>query len=119
MWLPQRKSISTAEDLDAFSAWIAAQQPAKLAALQLVNGDLDYTVLDMVRESNSSSAHIEAHHHEHASQEPQFELAPGRLLYVVKIVGKGITVVVGYLVQNTISSSMIFFAFYRPNSRTC
>ncbi|MCA2017936.1 GTP-binding protein [Vibrio tritonius] len=69
--------LSNAEDLDAFSAWISAQQPAKLAALQLVNGNLDYTVLDMVRESNSSSAHIEAHHREHASQEPQFELAPG------------------------------------------
>ncbi|EGU34477.1 putative GTPase [Vibrio sp. N418] len=64
-------------DIDAFNDWITNQSPAKIFSKLVKQGDLPLEVLDIERVHGSASSHIEHHHHDHASQEPQFELPPG------------------------------------------
>lgn len=64
-------------DIDAFNDWITKQSPAKIFSKLVKQGDLPLEVLDIERVHGSASSHIEHHHHDHASQEPQFELPPG------------------------------------------
>ncbi|MCY9803754.1 GTP-binding protein [Vibrio scophthalmi] len=64
-------------DIDAFNDWITNQSPAKIFSKLVKQGDLPQEVLDIERVHGSASSHIEHHHHDHASQEPQFELPPG------------------------------------------
>ena len=65
-------------DIDAFNDWITNQSPAKIFSKLVKQGDLPLEVLDIERVHGSASSHIEHHHHDHASQEPQFELPPGK-----------------------------------------
>ncbi|MGF1910852.1 GTP-binding protein [Vibrio kasasachensis] len=65
-------------DVDAFERWVAVQKPAKIFTQLVTNGDLPLEILDIERVQGSASSHIEHHHHQHASLEPQFELPPGQ-----------------------------------------
>lgn len=65
-------------DVEAFERWVAVQQPAKMFTQLVTNGDLPLEILDIERVQGSASSHIEHHHHQHASLEPQFELPPGQ-----------------------------------------
>ncbi|ODS04405.1 CobW family GTP-binding protein [Vibrio scophthalmi] len=65
-------------DIDAFNDWITNQSPAKIFSKLVKQGNLPLEVLDIERVHGSASSHIEHHHHDHASQEPQFELPPGK-----------------------------------------
>ncbi|HAS61474.1 MAG TPA: GTP-binding protein [Vibrio sp.] len=67
-----------ASDVDAFNSWVTVQQPPKVFSKLMKNGDLPLEVLDIERVFGSASSHIEHHHHQHASLEPQFELPPGQ-----------------------------------------
>ncbi|MBA5760745.1 GTP-binding protein [Vibrio sp. 404] len=67
-----------ASDVDAFNSWVTVQQPPKVFSKLMKNGDLPLEVLDVERVFGSASSHIEHHHHQHASLEPQFELPPGQ-----------------------------------------
>ncbi|EGU37725.1 putative GTPase [Vibrio ichthyoenteri ATCC 700023] len=69
--------LCTVADIDAFNDWVTNQSPAKIFSKLVKQGDLPLEVLDIERVHGSASSHIEHHHHDHASQEPQFELPPG------------------------------------------
>ncbi|RJX67145.1 GTP-binding protein [Vibrio sinensis] len=65
-------------DVQQFNDWVSQQSPAKVFS-QLVNqGEMPFEVLDIERVQGGASTHIEAHHHQHADLEPQFELSPGQ-----------------------------------------
>ncbi len=53
------------------------------------DGDLPIEVLDIERVHGSASSHIEAHHHDHAHQEPQFQLPPGEAFIRKENKGQG------------------------------
>ncbi|MGF1754980.1 GTP-binding protein [Vibrio makurazakiensis] len=65
------------EDIDVFNDWVTDQSPAKVFSKLIHHGEIPLEVLDIERVYGASSFGIEAHHHEHAEQEPQFELPPG------------------------------------------
>ncbi|MGR5236864.1 CobW family GTP-binding protein [Vibrio alfacsensis] len=69
--------LCSSQDIDVFSDWVTDQSPAKVFSKVIRNGDLPIEVLDIERVHGSASSHIESHHHEHADQEPQFQLPPG------------------------------------------
>ena len=46
-------------------------------------------VLDIERVYGSASTHLESHHHDHAEQEPQFELPPGEAFIRKENKGQG------------------------------
>ena len=69
--------VCNASDIDAFNAWISVQTPPKVFSQLVKHGEFPHEVLDIERVLGSASSHIEHHHHDHASQEPQFELSPG------------------------------------------
>ncbi|KII76696.1 CobW family GTP-binding protein [Vibrio renipiscarius] len=65
------------DDIEAFNHWIASQAVPKTFSQLVEQGALPLSVLEIERVQGSASSHIEHHHHDHASQEPQFELPPG------------------------------------------
>ncbi|PMH37090.1 GTPase [Vibrio sp. 10N.286.49.B3] len=64
-------------DVEAFNDWVACQEPKKVFSQLVEKGQLPLETLDIDRIDHGSSSRIESHHHEHAHQEPQFQLAPG------------------------------------------
>ncbi len=64
-------------DIAAFEAWIEQQEPKKQKFTLTSQGEFSLSFLDIERSEGTISAHIEPHHHEHASMEPQFEIPPG------------------------------------------
>ena len=65
------------EDIDTFNDWVTNQTPAKVFHKLIHDGEVPLEVLDIERVRGGASFGIEAHHHDHAEQEPQFELPPG------------------------------------------
>ncbi|MDB1126102.1 CobW family GTP-binding protein [Vibrio algarum] len=65
------------DDIAAFNHWLAQQVPRKIADTLTHHGEFELSLLDLERNGATASAQIEAHHHEHASLEPQFEIPPG------------------------------------------
>ncbi|OXX28582.1 CobW family GTP-binding protein [Vibrio sp. V08_P9A1T1] len=68
----------TSADVDAFNDWVTDQSPAKIFSKLVKQGELPLELLDIERLHGAASTHIEAHHHHHASLEPQFALQPGK-----------------------------------------
>ncbi|MDG2669198.1 GTP-binding protein, partial [Vibrio parahaemolyticus] len=66
--------LCSSHDIDVFNDWVTDQTPAKVFSKLIHNGELPIEVLDIERVHGSASSHIETHHHEHAHQEPQFQL---------------------------------------------
>ena len=62
------------EDIDVFNDWVTDQTPAKVFHKLNHDGEVPLEVLDIERVYGSASTHLESHHHDHAEQEPQFEL---------------------------------------------
>ncbi len=94
------------EDIDAFNDWVTDQTPAKVFHKLIHDGEVPLEVLDIERVHGSASSHIESHHHDHAEQEPQFQLPPGEALSVKRIKGRATLVVAGCLALNISSTSM-------------
>ncbi|PFG58325.1 G3E family GTPase [Vibrio sp. ES.051] len=69
--------LCSSHDIDVFNDWVTDQSPAKVFSKLIHNGELPLEVLDIERVHGSASSCIELHHHEHADQEPQFQLPPG------------------------------------------
>ncbi|MGR5253853.1 CobW family GTP-binding protein [Vibrio astriarenae] len=64
--------------LTAFDDWASKQLPAKEAVVLTNQGEMSLELLSLNSQFAQSPTKIEAHHHEHAQMEPQFELAPGQ-----------------------------------------
>ncbi len=64
-------------DIDIFNDWVTDQEPSKIFHKLVKQGNIPLEVLDIERIHGSASGQIDAHHHEHASMEPKFELPPG------------------------------------------
>lgn len=73
----------------AFTHWLDRQEPKKQFAVEVVNGEIDPSLLDMGSAAVSGSLKIESHHHEHAAMEPQFALPPGETFIRKESKGKG------------------------------
>lgn len=65
-------------DVGIFEHWVATQQPKKLASLMVKQGEFPIDLLDTDRTEQDKASTIEAHHHEHADMEPQFQLPPNQ-----------------------------------------
>ncbi|WP_215404011.1 CobW family GTP-binding protein [Vibrio gigantis] len=78
-----------AEDIDVFNDWVTDQTPAKVFHKLIHDGDVPLEVLDIERVYGSASTHLESHHHDHAEQEPQFELPPGEAFIRKENKGQG------------------------------
>ena len=65
----------TEEARNAFDQWIAAQHPPKAMSLFVANGEFPAEILNTERVQGTEIPEA-GHHHEHASLEPQFQLAP-------------------------------------------
>ncbi|MGR5546982.1 CobW family GTP-binding protein [Vibrio sp. PNB22_2_2] len=81
--------LCSSHDIDVFNDWIIEQSPAKVFSKLIHDGDLPIEVLDIERVQGSASSHIESHHHEHAEQEPQFQLPPGKAFIRKENKGQG------------------------------
>ncbi|GLR05814.1 GTPase [Vibrio hyugaensis] len=81
--------LCTSHDIDVFNDWVTAQTPSKVFSKLIHDGDLPIEVLDIERVHGSASSHIEAHHHDHAHQEPQFQLPPGEAFIRKENKGQG------------------------------
>ncbi|MCF7493766.1 GTP-binding protein [Vibrio sp. L5-1] len=77
------------EDIDAFNDWVTDQTPAKVFHKLIHDGEVPLEVLDIERVYGSASSHIESHHHDHAEQEPQFQLPPGEAFIRKENKGQG------------------------------
>ncbi|WP_375748170.1 CobW family GTP-binding protein [Vibrio sp. HN007] len=84
-----KADLYTDKDSIAFTHWLQAQDPAKQLALEVEQGCIDLSVLDMESGATNNSVEIESHHHEHAAMEPQFELPPGESFIRKESKGKG------------------------------
>ncbi|RTZ18322.1 GTP-binding protein [Vibrio aquaticus] len=65
-------------DVDAFNDWVTDQTPPKIFSQLVKQGQFPIDLLDIPRRDQSPSTEVAAHHHEHAEQEPQFELPPNQ-----------------------------------------
>ncbi|WP_045461888.1 CobW family GTP-binding protein [Vibrio hyugaensis] len=81
--------LCTSHDIDVFNDWVTDQTPSKVFSKLIHDGDLPIEVLDIERVRGSASSHIEAHHHDHAHQEPQFQLPPGEAFIRKENKGQG------------------------------
>ncbi|MDN3616845.1 MAG: CobW family GTP-binding protein [Vibrio gallaecicus] len=77
------------EDIDAFNDWVTEQSPPKVFSKLIHHGEIPLEVLDIERVHGSASFNLESHHHDHAEQEPQFELAPGEAFVRKENKGQG------------------------------
>ena len=77
------------EDIDVFNNWVTGQTPAKVFHKLIHDGEVPLEVLDIERVYGSASTHLESHHHDHAEQEPQFELPPGEAFIRKENKGQG------------------------------
>ncbi|MGR5108264.1 CobW family GTP-binding protein [Vibrio jasicida] len=81
--------LCTSHDIDVFNDWVTDQTPSKVFSKLIHDGDLPIEVLDIERVYGSASSHIEAYHHDHAHQEPQFQLPPGEAFIRKENKGQG------------------------------
>lgn len=65
-------------DIDAFNDWVTDQNPPKIFSQLVKQGHFPIELLDTHRRNPTDFSDVEAHHHEHAEQEPQFQLAPNQ-----------------------------------------
>ncbi|OED66073.1 GTPase [Vibrio splendidus ZS-139] len=77
------------EDIDVFNDWVTNQSPSKVFHKLIHDGEVPLEVLDIERVHGSASSHIESHHHDHAEQEPQFQLPPGEAFIRKENKGQG------------------------------
>ncbi|WP_413283343.1 CobW family GTP-binding protein [Vibrio sp. MA40-2] len=76
--IANKADTSSDSDLAEFQAWFDKQQPSKAASSLATQGEFDLQFLDVVRSEQNQPSHIETHHHDHASMEPQFSIPPGQ-----------------------------------------
>lgn len=77
-------------DVDAFNDWVTVQTPPKIYSQLVKQGRFPIELLDSQRRNKApSSAPMDAHHHEHAEQEPQFALAPDQVMARKENQGQG------------------------------
>ena len=81
--------LCTSHDIDVFNDWVTDQSPSKVFSKLIHDGELPIEVLDIERVYGSASSHIESHHHDHAHQEPQFQLPPGEAFVRKENKGQG------------------------------
>ncbi|BBM66948.1 GTPase [Vibrio alfacsensis] len=81
--------LCSSHDIDVFNGWVTDQTPAKVFSKLIHDGDLPIEVLDIQRVHGSASFRIESHHHDHAHQEPQFQLPPGEAFIRKENKGQG------------------------------
>lgn len=89
MVIGSKVDLCSSHDIDVFNDWVTDQTPAKVFSKLIHNGELPIEVLDIERVHGSASSHIEMHHHEHAHQEPQFQLPPGEAFIRKENKGQG------------------------------
>ncbi|CAK4073718.1 CobW family GTP-binding protein [Vibrio sp. 16] len=65
-------------DVDAFNDWVTDQSPPKIFSQLVKQGNFPIELLDSPRRNPTESNEVESHHHEHAEQEPQFQLPPNQ-----------------------------------------
>lgn len=87
--LGTKVDLAHSEDIDVFNDWVTDQTPAKVFHKLIHDGEVPLEVLDIERVYGSASSHIEAHHHDHAEQEPQFQLPPGEAFIRKENKGQG------------------------------
>lgn len=76
-------------DIDAYHQWMAKYDTPKVFSGLITQGKLPLDILNLERNEKAISASIEAHHHEHAAMEPQFELPPGKAFVRKENKGQG------------------------------
>jgi G3E family GTPase len=81
--------LCSSHDIDVFNDWITDQSPSKVFSKLIHDGDLPIEVLDIERVHGGASSQIESHHHDHAHQEPQFQLPPGEAFIRKENKGQG------------------------------
>lgn len=81
--------LCTSHDIDMFNDWVTDQTPSKVFSKLIHDGDLPIEVLNIERVHGSASSNLEAHHHDHAHQEPQFQLPPGEAFIRKENKGQG------------------------------
>ncbi|CAH6801463.1 Zinc-binding GTPase YeiR [Vibrio chagasii] len=87
--LGTKVDLVNSEDIDVFNDWVTDQTPAKVFHKLIHDGEVPLEVLDIERVYGSASTHLESHHHDHAEQEPQFELPPGEAFIRKENKGQG------------------------------
>jgi G3E family GTPase len=78
----------TSSDIDTFNDWVTDQTPPKVFHKLVKQGSIPLEVLDIERRHSDFTEADHVHHH-HASQEPQFELPPGKAYLRRENVGQG------------------------------
>lgn len=78
-----------AHDIDVFNDWITDQNPPKIFSQLVKQGNFPIELLDSQRRQHAPSTNVQNHHHEHAEQEPQFQLDPNETLTRKENKGQG------------------------------
>ncbi len=76
-------------DIDVFNDWITDQTPPKIFSQLVKQGSFPIELLDSQRRQHGPSTSVQNHHHEHAEQEPQFQLPPNETLIRKENKGQG------------------------------
>ncbi|KHT47361.1 CobW family GTP-binding protein [Vibrio sinaloensis] len=76
-------------DVDAFNDWVTDQSPPKIFSQLVKQGNFPIELLDSPRRNPTESNEVESHHHEHAEQEPQFQLPPNQTFVRKENKGQG------------------------------
>ncbi|MEH0758896.1 GTP-binding protein [Vibrio sp. 16] len=76
-------------DVDAFNDWVTDQSPPKIFSQLVKHGNFPIELLDSPRRNPTESNEVESHHHEHAEQEPQFQLPPNQTFVRKENKGQG------------------------------
>ncbi len=76
-------------DVDAFNDWVTDQSPPKIFSQLVKHGNFPIELLDSPRRNPTESNEVGSHHHEHAEQEPQFQLPPNQTFVRKENKGQG------------------------------
>lgn len=76
-------------DIDTFNDWVTDQNPPKIYSQLVKQGRFPIELLDSQRRQTSPSKQLASHHHEHAEQEPQFQLPPNQAMIRKENKGQG------------------------------
>jgi len=81
--------LCSSHHIDMFNDWVTKQSSSKIFSQLIHNGALPLEILDIERVYGCASSHIESHHHDHAHEEPQFQLPPGEVFVRKENQGQG------------------------------
>ncbi|MDG3085573.1 GTP-binding protein [Vibrio hannami] len=77
------------QDSAVFSEWLEQQNPPKLHWVEVEEGKIDASLLDMPSNAKNSTTQTSSHHHDHEIMQPHFDLPTGETFIRKESKGKG------------------------------